>query len=92
MSNKNDRLAMIKAASKKINDKKGSKTIFMVKVQAKCRKAIKNATEDDRVNKSLEAFDEAFMYDSARSVDRIWRASGVVDTYRDTIRYDNEWD
>jgi len=92
MNNKSDRLAMIMAASKKINDNKKSKTTFKAKVQTKCLKAIKNATEDDRVNKSLEAFDEAFMYDSARSVDRIWRASGVVDTYRDTVRYDNEWD
>ena len=82
-----DRLALIAAAAEKVQGRAG----FKAKVQAKGRKVVKNATAGRRSEKLVEAFDESAMYDEEKAVRKIWSDSGVVDSYRDTVRYDNEW-
>ena len=82
-----DRLALIAAAAEKVQ----GRNTFKAKVQAKGRKAVKNATAGRRSEKLVEAFDESSMYDEEKAVRKIWNDSGVVDSYRDTVRFDNEW-
>jgi len=89
MQTREDRLALIKAAAEKLQAKQAK--AFKTKVQAKGRKTVRNATEGTKSIKGLEAFEESFMYDNEKTVARVWRDSGVVDSYRDTIRYDNDW-
>lgn len=82
-----ERLAIIKAVADKVQ----GKTSAIKKTKAKGRKTVKNATEGERSIRGLEAFEESFMYDSERVAAKVWRDSGVVDSYANTIRYDNEW-
>ena len=89
MQTREDRLAIIKAAADKMNAKQAK--AFKTKVQTKGRKTARNATAGSRSEASVDAFDEAFMYDDDKATARVWRDSGVMDSYRDTIRYDNDW-
>jgi hypothetical protein len=89
MQTREDRMALIKAAAEKLQAKQAG--AFKTKVQAKGRKTVKNATEGAKTIKGLEAFEEDFMYDNEKAIAKVWNDSGVVDSYRDTIRYDNEW-
>lgn len=89
MQTREDRLALIKAAAEKMQAKQAK--AFKTKVQAKGRKTVRNATAGSRSEASVDAFDESFMYDDEKATARVWRDSGVMDSYRDTIRYDNDW-
>jgi hypothetical protein len=81
-----DRLALIRAAAEKL-----SAPTFKQKVQKKTRKIARNARAGRKSKESVDAFDEAAMYDDERAVRKIFKDSGVVDTFAHTTRYDNEW-
>jgi len=93
--NKEQRLAMIAAACRKVQGelpKHAPATLaFKAKLQKKSRKTKKNATADKRSIKGLEAFEESFMYDDEKTIQRVWRDSGIVESYSNTTRFDNEW-
>lgn len=96
MQSQEDRLAIIKAAADKMSAKqaKSFTTNTFVKktaVKPKGRKAVRNAAAGSRSEDSVDAFDESFMYDDEKAIQRVWNDSGVTDSYRDTIRYDNDW-
>jgi len=78
-----DRLDLIRRAAEKQQ--------FKQKVQKKTRKATRNARAGRKSKDSMDAFDEAFMYDDERTTRRVIRDSGIVDTFAYTTRYDNEW-
>lgn len=91
-----DRLALIKAAAEKLQAKqaKAFPVNTFVKATAtkpKGRKAVRNATAGSRSEESVDAFDESFMYDDEKAVQRVWKDSGVMDSYSNTTRYDSEW-
>jgi hypothetical protein len=93
--NKEQRLAMIAAACRKVQGElpkhAPATSAFKAKLQKKARKTKKNATESKKSIKGLEAFEESFMYDDEKTINRVWRDSGVVDSYANTTRFDNEW-
>lgn len=81
-----DRTQLIKKAAER---KQG--TAFCKKLKAKSRKVRRNATEDTRTIKSLDAFDEKFMYSSDEEVRRYADGMGITDVYKETKRFDEEW-
>lgn len=81
-----DRLALIRAAAEK-----AAAPTFKQKVQKKTRKVARNARAGRKSKDSTDAFDEAFMYDDERTVRRVFKESGVTDTFAHTTRYDNDW-
>ena len=81
-----DRLALIRAAAEK-----AAVPTFKQKVQKKTRKVARNARAGRKSKDSTDAFDEAFMYDDERTVRRVFKDSGVIDTFAHTTRYDNDW-
>jgi len=84
-----DRTQLIKdAAEQKQNGKNVS---FRKKLKAKSRKVRRNATESTRSIKSLDAFDESFMYSSDDEVRRYADGIGITDVYKETKRFDEEW-
>jgi len=84
-----DRLSTIRdAAQKKQKTKNAS---FRKKVKDKSRKVYRNATEDDRSIRSLDAFDENFMYSSEEEVRKYADTIGITDVYNETKRFDEEW-
>jgi len=84
-----DRMAMIKKAAEK--KQKGKNVTFRKKLKAKSRKVQRNATEDARSLKAMDAFDEKFMYSSDDEVRRFAEGSGITDVYKETMRFDEEW-
>jgi hypothetical protein len=82
-----DRLSMIR----EIAEKKQSNTDFRKKLKAKSRKVRRNATEDKRSIRGLDAFDEKFMYSSDDEVRRFADGAGITDAYAETVRFDDEW-
>ena len=84
-----DRTQLIKdAAEQKQNSRNVS---FRKKLKAKGRKVRRNATESTRSIKSLDAFDESFMYSSDDEVRRYADGIGITDVYKETKRFDEEW-
>jgi len=84
-----DRMAMIKKAAEK--KQKGKNVTFRKKLKAKSRKVQRNATEDTRLLKSMDAFDEKVMYSSDEEVRQYADSMGITDTYNETKRFDEEW-
>ena len=84
-----DRLAMIKAAAEKVQ--KGKNVTLRKKLKAKSRKAVRTATEDERVTQSVNAFDESVMYSSDNEVRALADGIGITDAYAETVRFDGEW-
>jgi hypothetical protein len=64
---------------------------FRKKVKAKNRKMLRNATEDNRSIKSLDAFDEKFMYSTEEEIRRYADGMGITEVYQETKRFDEEW-
>jgi len=84
-----NRLDLIRSAAEKSQRKKN--VALRKKLKAKSRKVMRNATEDTRSIKSLDAFDEKVMYSSEEEIRRYADGMGITDTYNETKRYDNEW-
>lgn len=84
-----DRMSMIKAAAEK--KQKGKNVTFRKKLKAKGRKVRRNATEDTRSLRAMDAFDEKFMYSSDSEVKTFADSMGITDTYNETKRFDGEW-
>jgi len=84
-----NRLDLIRSAAEKSQRKKN--VALRKKLKAKSRKVMRNATEDTRSIKSLDAFDEKVMYSSDEEIRRYADGMGITDTYNETKRYDNEW-
>ena len=84
-----DRLAMIKAAAEKVQ--KGKNVTLRKKLKAKSRKAVRTATEDERVTQQVNAFDESVMYSSDNEVRALADGIGITDAYAETVRFDGEW-
>jgi len=84
-----NRLDLIRSAVEKSQRKKN--VALRKKLKAKSRKVMRNATEDTRSIKSLDAFDEKVMYSSDEEIRRYADGMGITDTYNETKRYDNEW-
>ena len=84
-----DRLDMIKKATKKTQNKKN--VTLRKKLKAKSRKVMRNATEDERTMRSMGAFDERFMFSSDKEIRKYADSMGITDTYKETIRFDEEW-
>ena len=84
-----NRLDLIRSAAEKSQRKKN--VALRKKLKAKSRKVMRNATEDTRSIKSLDAFDEKVMYSSKEEIRRYADGMGITDTYNETKRYDNDW-
>jgi len=84
-----NRLDLIRSAAEKSQRKKN--VALRKKLKAKSRKVMRNATEDTRSIKSLDAFDEKVMYSSEEEIRRYADGMGITDTYNETKRYDNDW-
>lgn len=82
-----DRLSMIRD----IAERKQKSSSFRKKLETKSRKVRRNATEDTRSIRGLDAFDEKFMYSSDEEVRRFADAIGITETYAETKRFDDEW-
>lgn len=82
-----DRLSMIR----EIAEKKQKSASFRKKLKAKSRKVRRNATEDTRSIRGLDAFDEKFMYSSDEEVRQFADGIGITETYAETKRFDDEW-
>jgi hypothetical protein len=80
-----DRMSTIRDAAQK------KQKSFRKKVKAKNRKMLRNATEDTRTIKSLDAFDEKFMYSTEEEVRRYADGMGITEVYQETKRFDEEW-
>jgi hypothetical protein len=80
-----DRMSTIRAAAQK------KQKSFRKKIKAKNRKMLRNATEDNRSIKSLDAFDEKFMYSTEEEVRRYADGMGITEVYQETKRFDEEW-
>jgi len=84
-----DRMAMIKKAAEK--NQKGKNVTLRKKLKAKSRKVMRNATEDERTMRSMDAFDERVMYSTDKEVRALADGIGITDAYNETVRFDNEW-
>jgi len=84
-----DRAQLIKDAAER--KQRGRNVSFRKKLKAKGRKVRRNATEGTRSIKSLDAFDESFMYASDDEVRRYADGIGITDVYNETKRFDEEW-
>jgi len=84
-----NRLDLIRSAAEKSQRKKN--VALRKKLKAKSRKVMRNATEDTRSIKSLDAFDEKVMYSSEEEIRRYADGMGITDTYNETKRFDNDW-
>ena len=82
-----DRLSMIR----EIAERKQKSASFRKKLKTKSRKVRRNATEDTRSIRGLDAFDEKFMYSSDDEVRRFADGIGITETYAETKRFDDEW-
>jgi len=80
-----DRMSTIRDAAQK------KQKSFRKKVKAKNRKMLRNATEDTRSIKSLDAFDEKFMYSTEEEIRRYADGMGITEVYQETKRFDEEW-
>ena len=80
-----DRMSTIRDAAQK------KQKSFRKKVKAKNRKMLRNATEDNRSIKSLDAFDEKFMYSTEEEIRRYADGMGITEVYQETKRFDEEW-
>ena len=79
-----DRLAMIKAASKKVQEE----SQFKAALTKKSKKVVKNATAGKKSKDSLDAFHEKNMYMSEKEVYNTIKGSGILDTYNAMKEYD----
>jgi hypothetical protein len=84
-----NRLDLIKSAAKKTQSKKN--VTLRKKLKAKSRKVVRNATEDERTMRSMGAFDESFMFSSDKEIRKYADSMGITDTYKETKRFDEEW-
>jgi len=84
-----DRLDLIRDAVSNVQSKKNVK--LRKKLKDKSRRVMRNATEDTRSIKSLDAFDEKVMYSSDDEVRRYADNMGITDAYNETKRFDDEW-
>ena len=73
-----NRLDLIRSAAEKSQRKKN--VALRKKLKAKSRKVMRNATEDTRSIKSLDAFDEKVMYSSDEEIRRYADGMGITDT------------
>jgi len=80
-----DRMSTIRDAAQK------KQKSFRKKVKAKNRKMLRNVTEDTRTIKSLDAFDEKFMYSTEEEIRRYADGMGITEVYQETKRFDEEW-
>lgn len=84
-----DRAQLIKDAAER--KQRGRNVSFRKKLKGKGRKVRRNATEGTRSIKSLDAFDESFMYSSDDEVRKYADGIGITDVYKETKRFDEEW-
>jgi len=84
-----DRLDLIRTAAQKSQSKKN--VTLRKKLKAKSRKVMRNATEDERTMRSMDAFDESFMYSSDKEIRKYADSMGITDAYNETKRFDDEW-
>ena len=84
-----DRAQLIKDAAER--KQRGRNVSFRKKLKAKGRKVRRNATEGTRSIKSLDAFDESFMYSSDDEIRKYADGIGITDVYKETKRFDEEW-
>jgi len=78
-----DRIALIRQAAEK--------TAFKTKVQKKTRKVARNVRAARKVLDSMDAFDEAFMYDDEKTIRRVAKESGIDEIFAYTTKFDNQW-
>ena len=84
-----DRTQLIKDAAEQ--KQKGKNATFRKKLKAKSRKVQRNATEDTRSLRAVDAFDEKFMYSSDSEIKTFADNMGITETYNETKRFDDEW-
>jgi len=89
MQSREDRLSLIKAAADKLVAKQAK--AFPVNTYVKDTAAKKPGRKASRSQESVAETDESYMFDDEKAIQRVWKDSGVTDSYRDTIRYDNDW-
>ena len=79
-----DRMSMIKDAAEKKR--------FRSKVKAKSRKVRRKTTKAEvKSIRSVDAFDEEFMYSSDKENREYAELVGITDAYNETKRFDNDW-
>ena len=84
-----DRLALIKAAADKLTAKQAK--AFTINTYVKPTAAKKPGRKASRAQESVTETDESHMYDDEKAIQRVWKDSGVMDSYSNTTRYDSEW-
>ena len=90
MQSREDRLALIKAAAEKLQAKQAKAFPVNTYVKATATKP-KGRKVSSRSQESIEDTDESYMYDDEKAIQRVWKDSGTMDSYSQTVRYDNEW-
>ena len=78
-----DRIALIRQAAEK--------TAFKTKVQKKTRKVARNVKAGRKALASVDAFDEAFMYDDEKTIRRVVKESGIDEIFAYTTKFDDQW-
>ena len=84
-----DRTQLIKNAAEQ--KQKGKNGTFRKKLKAKSRKVQRNATEDTRSLRAVDAFDEKLMYSSDSEIKTFADSMAITETYNETKRFDDEW-
>lgn len=72
-----NRIDMIRKAAQKVERERR----FIQRMEAKGVKWKKNATEDKRLEKEMEAFDEKNVYLNEKEVYNVLDGCGIIDTY-----------
>lgn len=80
-----NRLGVIKQVVEKQN------SALRKKLKTKSRQLRRKVTADKRALRSVDAFDEKFMYASDNEVRQYADTMGITDAYKETKRFDNEW-
>ena len=67
-------------------------TNFKTKVQTKTKRVVKNAVTTNKMKKAAANNSGGYdFYLSEGETSYVARSSGIYDSYRSTVSYDNEW-
>lgn len=66
-------------------------TNFKTKVQSKTKRVVKNAVTTSKMKKAAANNSGYDFYLSEGEASYVARSSGIYDSYRSTVSYDNEW-
>ena len=64
---------------------------FKQKVQTKTKRVVKNAVVTAKMKKAADNSSPYDFYLSAGETAYVARSSGIYDSYRSTVSYDNDW-